>query len=115
MTGKSNVISKIPSIKTWSATPTPSTPLPSRGKPQALMAAGGVIANGSAIVGDNGPELLSMNGGVATVTPINNSTTNLGSINMNIYGAAGQNVNDLADIVMTKIQNAVAQKGAVWA
>ena len=115
VTGKSNVISKIPSIKTWSATPTPSTPLPSRGKPQALMAAGGVIANGSAIVGDNGPELLSMNGGVATVTPINNSTTNLGSINMNIYGAAGQNVNDLADIVMTKIQNAVAQKGAVWA
>lgn len=115
VTGKSNVISKIPSIKTWSATPTPSTPLPSRGKPQALMAAGGVIANGSAIVGDNGPELLSMNGGVATVTPINNSTTNLGSINMNIYGAAGQNVSDLADIVMTRIQDAVSQKGAVWA
>ena len=115
VTGKSNVISKIPSIKTWSANPTPSTPLPSRGKPQALMAAGGVIANGSAIVGDNGPELLSMNGGVATVTPINNSTTNLGSINMNIYGAAGQNVSDLADIVMTRIQDAVSQKGAVWA
>ena len=117
VTGKNGVISKIPSVSTWGVTknnvPSGSKVLP--GGQNALMAAGGVISHGSAIVGDNGPELLTMNGGVATVTPINNSTTNLGSINMNIYGAAGQNVNDLADIVMTKIQNAVTQRGAVWA
>lgn len=81
-----------------------------------LMASGGVISNGTVLVGDNGPELLTMNGGVATVSPINNSsTTNLGGINMNIYGAQGQNVNDLADVIMNRIQNAVVQKGAVWA
>lgn len=117
VTGKNGVISKIPSVSTWGVAKNnvPSGPKVLPGGQNALMAAGGVISHGSAVVGDNGPELLTMNGGVATVTPINNSTTNLGSINMNIYGAAGQNVNDLADIVMTKIQNAVTQRGAVWA
>ena len=116
VTGKNGVISKIPSVSTWGVTKNsvPSGPKVLPGGQNALMAAGGVISHGSAVVGDNGPELLTMNGGVATVTPINNTTTNLGSINMNIYGAAGQNVNDLADIVMTRIQNAVNQRGAVW-
>lgn len=89
-------------------------PVQKGGKP-ALYAAGGVISNGSAIVGENGAELLTMNGNVATVQPINNQTTNLGGINMSIYGAAGQNVNDLADVIMDRIQIAVNQKGAVWA
>jgi len=117
VTGKNGVISKIPSVSTWGVTKNsvPSGPKVLPGGQSAYMAAGGVISHGSAVVGDNGPELLTMNGGVATVTPINNTTTNLGSINMNIYGAAGQNVNDLADIVMTRIQNAVNQRGAVWA
>jgi hypothetical protein len=118
VTGKNGVISKIPSVSTWGVTKNnvPSSgPKVLPGGQSAYMAAGGVISHGTAVVGDNGPELLTMNGGVATVTPINNTTTNLGSINMNIYGAAGQNVNDLADIVMTRIQNAVNQRGAVWA
>lgn len=89
-------------------------PVQKAGKPS-LFASGGVISNGSAIVGENGAELLTMNGNVATVQPINNQTTNLGGINMSIYGAAGQNVNDLADVIMDKIQIAVNQKGAVWA
>lgn len=89
-------------------------PVQKAGKPS-LFASGGVISNGSAIVGENGAELLTMNGNVATVQPINNQTTNLGGINMSIYGAAGQNVNDLADAIMDKIQIAVNQKGAVWA
>jgi len=80
----------------------------------ALMAAGGVISHGSAIVGDNGPELLTMNGGVATVQPINN-TTNVGGINLSVYGAQGQSVQELAEVVMDRIQNAVNQRGAVWA
>lgn len=92
-----------------------SLPPVQKGNKPSLFASGGVISNGSAIVGENGAELLTMNGNVATVQPINNQTTNLGGINMSIYGAAGQNVNDLADVIMDKIQIAVNQKGAVWA
>ena len=91
-----------------------SLPLPSKGKANALMASGGVISHGSAIVGDNGPELLTMNGGVATVQPINN-TTNVGGINLSVYGAQGQSVQELAEVVMDRIQSAVNSKGAVWA
>ena len=81
-----------------------------------MMASGGVLANGSAIVGERGAELLTMNGGVATLTPItNNTVTNLGGINLSVYGAQGQNVNELADVVMERIQTAVNQRGAVWA
>ena len=38
-----------------------------------------------------------------------------GSINIVINGAAGQNVDDLANIVMYKMQNAINRKGAVFA
>ena len=80
------------------------------------MASGGVLSNGSAIVGERGAELLTMNGGVATLTPItNNNTTNLGGINLSVYGSQGQNVNELAEVVMERIQTAVNQRGAVWA
>ena len=83
---------------------------------EGLFASGGTISHGSAIVGENGAELLTMNGGVATVTPINNnSTTNLGGINLSVYGAPGQDINALANVVMDKIQTAVNSKGAVWA
>ena len=69
-----------------------------------------------ALVGENGAELLTMNGGVATVQPINNNnTTNLGGLNLSVYGAPGQNVNELAEVVMDRIQSAVNSKGAVWA
>lgn len=41
------------------------------------MATGGILSSGSALVGENGPELLSMNGGRAVVQPLtNNYTTN---------------------------------------
>lgn len=83
--------------------------------PHVYAASGGKFSNGSVIVGESGPELLTMNGGVATVTPITNNTTNLGSINLSVYGAEGQSVTDLADIVMSRIQTAVDQRGAVWA
>lgn len=91
------------------------TPIKKGNVKEGLFASGGTISHGSAIVGENGAELLTMNGGAATIQPINNTTTNLGGISMSIYGAAGQNVNDLADVVMEKIQIAVNQKGAVWA
>ena len=115
VTGKSGLISKIPTTSTWQKTTTSSGPKVLPGG-QRLMASGGVLSNGSAIVGERGAELLTMNGGVATLTPItNNSVTNLGGINLSVYGAQGQNVNELADVVMERIQNAVTQRGAVWA
>ena len=110
-----NPISKIPSISSWERTKTTtSSPKVLSGGQSAYMAAGGVISHGSAIVGDNGPELLTMNGGVATVQPINN-TTNVGGINLSVYGAQGQSVQELAEVVMDRIQSAVNQRGAVWA
>lgn len=116
VTGKSGLISKIPTTSTWQkATTTTTSPKVLPGG-QRLMASGGVLSNGSAIVGERGAELLTMNGGVATLTPItNNNTTNLGGINLSVYGSQGQNVNELAEVVMERIQTAVNQRGAVWA
>ena len=92
------------------------TPIKKGNVKEGLFASGGTISHGSAIVGENGAELLTMNGGVATVTPINNTTTtNLGGINLSVYGAPGQDINALADVVMNRIQTAVNSKGAVWA
>lgn len=84
-----------------------------------LLASGGVVSKGSAVVGDAGPELLTMQGGRAIVQPLTNSTTtnttNMGGITMNIYGAAGQNVQELAEIIMDEMQAATERKGAVFA
>lgn len=84
-----------------------------------LLATGGVVSKGSAVVGDAGPELLTMQGGRAIVQPLTNSTTtnttNMGGITMNIYGAAGQNVQELAEIIMDEMQAATERKGAVFA
>lgn len=82
-----------------------------------LLAYGGILSKGSAIVGDNGPELLTMMGGRAVVQPLTGSTTtnntNMGGITLNIYGAAGQNVRELADIIMDELQAATDRK--LWA
>lgn len=84
-----------------------------------LLASGGVVTKGSAVVGDAGPELLTMQGGRAIVQPLTNSTTtnttNMGGITLNIYGAAGQNVQELAEIIMDEMQAATERKGAVFA
>lgn len=42
-------------------------------------------------------------------------TTNMGGVNIIVNGAAGQDVNQLADIVMMKMQNAVNRREAVFA
>lgn len=84
-----------------------------------MLANGGTLWNGTALVGEEGPELLTMmkNGG-ARVTPLNGSANALGTagdtITLNIYGAEGQNVNNLADIVMDKIQQATNRKRAAY-
>ena len=45
---------------------------------------------------------------------VTNTTTNLGGLSVNVYGAQGQDVNQLADIVMDKIESAYQSKGAVF-
>lgn len=84
-----------------------------------LLAGGGIVSRGSAIVGDAGPELLTMMGGRAVVQPLtssttNNTNTNLGGVTINVYGAAGQNVRELAEIVMDEMQAATDRKAAVF-
>ena len=82
------------------------------------LAKGGVLSRGSAVVGEAGPELLTMSAGRAVVQPLTNNTTNnsasYGNVTINVYGAAGQNVNELADIVMDKMQGHVERREAVW-
>nr|DAG65826.1 MAG TPA: tail tape measure protein [Bacteriophage sp.] len=43
------------------------------------------------------------------------TTTNMGGVVLNVYGAEGQDVNELADIVMARMQNAVERREAVFA
>lgn len=43
------------------------------------------------------------------------TTTNLGGVNIVVYGAQGQDVGELADIVMARMQNAVERREAVFA
>lgn len=81
------------------------------------LASGGTLYNGSAVVGEAGPELLTVTGNKAVVQPLTNQTRNnyLGGITMNVYGAAGQDVNELADLVADRIIDVVHQEGAAFA
>ena len=80
------------------------------------LAKGGILSQGSAIVGEAGPELLTMMGSRAMVQPLTsqNKTTNLGGINITVYGAPGQDVQELAEIIMTEQESAVRQREAVF-
>lgn len=82
------------------------------------LAKGGILSRGSAVVGEAGPELLTMSAGRAVVQPLTKNTTNnsatYGNVTINVYGAAGQSVNELADIVMNKMQGHVERREAVW-
>ena len=81
------------------------------------LAKGGILSQGSAIVGEAGPELLTMMGSRAMVQPLTSSTTNqtnLGGVNITVYGAPGQDVRALADIIMDEMQNATERKAAVF-
>lgn len=82
----------------------------------AYLAKGGILQSGSAIVGEAGPELLTMGAGGAVVQPLTNATTNqnYGGVTINVYGAAGQNVEQLAQIIMDEIGNATRRQEAVF-
>ena len=47
--------------------------------------------------------------------PGGGTTTNLGGVNIVVYGAQGQDVSELADIVMARMQSAVERREAVFA
>ena len=82
------------------------------------LAKGGIVTQGSAIVGEAGPELLTVAGGRAVVQPLTNQNTTNNSIGgtvINVYGAPGQDVHELAEIVSEKISADAARKGAVFA
>ena len=81
------------------------------------MAKGGVLSQGSAIVGEAGPEILTMMGGRAVVQPLTSSTTNttnMGGIYVFVYGAPGQSINDLATAVAQKIEHMTQRRAEVF-
>lgn len=80
----------------------------------AYLAKGGILSSGTAVVGEAGPELLTMNNGRAVVQPLTNNTTNqnYGGVTLNIYGAAGQSIQDLAEIIMDEIGDATRRREA---
>ena len=83
----------------------------------AYLAQGGILESGTAIVGEAGPEMLTMSNGRAVVQPLTNNTTNqnYGGVTLNIYGAPGQNVEELANLIMDEIGNATRRQEAAWA
>lgn len=60
---------------------------------------------------DMGQEL----GSLSSIPLPGSSTTNLGGVNIVVYGAQGQDVSELADIVMARMQGAVERREAVFA
>lgn len=81
------------------------------------LAKGGVLSQGSAVVGEAGPELLTMAGGRAVVQPLTNQTSNtanFGGVNFYVYGAPGQDINELTDQIMDRMETVYQMKGAVW-
>lgn len=82
------------------------------------LAKGGILSRGSAVVGEAGPELLTVSGNSAKVEPLTNATTNnsyLGGVNMYIYGAPGQSVDELAEKISEKINNMTERDRTVFA
>lgn len=81
----------------------------------AYLAKGGILSSGSAIVGEAGPEMLTMTaGGRAVVQPLTNNTTNqnYGGVTLNVYATAGQSVQQLAQIIMDEIGDATRRQEA---
>ena len=81
------------------------------------LAKGGTVLSGSAVVGEAGPELLTVLGNKTMVQPLTSQQKNVsyGGNVINVYGAVGQDVSQLAEIVADKINANVQQKGAAFA
>ena len=83
------------------------------------LAKGGDLYTGSAVVGEAGPELLTMMGNHAVVQPLTNHTTSnntsYGDVQILVYGAPGQNVEELAELVSEKIHATTERRGTAYA
>lgn len=89
------------------------------------LAKGGIVRSGSAIVGEAGPELMTVLGNRTVVQPLPaGSVASSGGryataaqvrdVNITVYGAEGQDVNQLAEVIMQKIESATNQREAVF-
>ena len=89
------------------------------------LAKGGIVRRGSAIVGEAGPELMTVLGNRTIVQPLtagavpsnggrHAAAAQVRDVNITVYGAEGQDENALAEIIMRKIQAATARKEDLW-
>lgn len=89
------------------------------------LAEGGIVRRGSAIVGEAGPELMTVLGNRTIVQPLPSryamasggqaaGAAVMPQIIINVYGAEGQDENAMAEIIMRKIQAATARKEDLW-
>lgn len=82
------------------------------------LAEGGMVRSGYAIVGEAGPELLHVGPNGTRVQPLTPGErargAGLGGITINVYGAEGQDVNVLADIVSRRLETKVQQIAGAW-
>lgn len=82
----------------------------------AYLAQGGILEAGNAIVGEKGPELLTIDAGRAIVQPLTNNTTNhnLGGVSINVYGAPGQDIHELAEVLMDEFGDITRRQEAAF-
>lgn len=73
-----------------------------------MLADGGEVLRGSAIVGEDGAELLTVMQDRTVVQPLTQTTTHrttqMGGVNVHVYGAPGQDVRELAELVLEEMQ-----------
>lgn len=79
-----------------------------------FLADGGILSYGSAVVGEAGPELLTMMGNQAMVQPLTREQkeVNVGGTQIYVYGAPGQDVHELARLVSEEQEADIARKEA---
>ena len=80
------------------------------------MAVGGTISSGSALVGENGPELLTMVGNKAQITPLTNgqtqsALTSIGGGNTVVKVEFTGSLSQLARVLQPEIQVETARRG----
>lgn len=80
-----------------------------------LLASGGDIAqSGTAIVGENGPELLQLPKG-ARVTPLEENKQTTVNVTVDVHPAPGMDEAALASMVADRIQESIDRRAAAWA
>ena len=80
-----------------------------------MLADGGVLSAGSAIVGEAGPELLTMSGGRAIVQPLGGNTTNHYAGATNNFYIQSSNPEQVAEEVSTILNNQMQRLQGAWA